>query len=192
MGNPGGSRQSAEFTFRCVPPRICFMLFDHDIRKSWQITNTRFNMQARDSLRTLRNVEAWVSNAGFDAYGIFRAIMPCTATITLPLVMRLNVEISWDTAFVNITTQIGEDWLLWSTRTTRWDEVNCSPPDIVYLQPPNQGPTIPAVVITDVTANHEQSSSSSTLPPLILDNQPIVISEEDRRLINQMIRPNVG
>ena len=165
IGNPGGSRQSAEFVFRAVPPRIVFTLFDHDIRASWQLTNTRFNMQARDSLRTLRNVEAWVSNAGFDARGTFRAIMPTSPIITLPLTLYLNVEISWDTAIVNITTQIDQDWVLWSTRAPRWGEINSPhPTEIVFPQPPNQASTVPAVVITDVTPNHE-ASSSSTNPP---------------------------
>ena len=183
IGNPGGSNQSAEFVFRSVPPRISFILFDHSIRRSWQITNTRFNMQARDSLRTLRNAEAWIMNAGFEARGDFRAIMPCSSTVTLPLVMRLNCEISWDQPFVNITTRIDNDWVLWSTRASRWDEINAPPPEIVYLPPhgqslttpvyfqqPNQTPSTPAVIITDVTedpdfqfSSHESSSSSTQM-----------------------------
>ena len=99
---------------------------------------------------------------------MFRAIMPTTPTITLPLALNLDVELSWGPIFLNITTQVRSDWLLWSTRAGMWVESTDGPPLLEFLQPPNNQDTArpvpprPAVEITDVTTTQDPSAGSST------------------------------
>ena len=157
-GNQGGSEQSAEMSFRSLPPLLVFTLWDHDTRQTWQLYNTRLNFQSRDSLRTLRNHDAWEIGRGFEGRGLFRAIEPTQSSTVLPLAIMLNVEISWDPVFLNITGQSGNDWLLWSTRAGAWAQPNHPPPLLVYLQAnpinPPEGRTT-HVRITEVNERNE-------------------------------------
>ena len=213
LGNRGQSHQSAEFTFRAVPPVLIFTLWDHDARQTWQLHNTRLNFQSRDSLRTLRNHEAWEIGRGFEARGVFRAILPTQSTITLPITITLNVEISWGPVFLNITGQSGQDWLLWSTRAGSWTHPNHPPPQfLVYLEPYTENPVpesgrITSVRITEVDDDYpnrrghelrdrsrsstdvddEEPSQSRNQAPIPIVSEPVQPRTPTRPLIRPVV-----
>ena len=177
-----------------LPLSISFRVWDFTLGRSWQLRNSRLNFQSRDGLDTLRNVAAWQSDRGMERHGALRAIMPSTPTITLPLTLNLHVELRWGSAFLNITTQVRNDWILRPTRAGSWEESTSGPPRIEFLQPPGgpaaQSPATarPRVGIINVTPAAGPSSGPSTdAPPP--ENVVEIIEEVDSTTAFQRNQP---
>lgn len=136
-GNAQGNRQSMEFVFRPMPPLMTIIIYDYGTRETWGIRQLCWNAQSRQSLASLRAVEAWRSNCGFDGHGEFRAISPTSLIDELPLVLSFDVEVSWFPGFANLTTQIGTTFSLFSVRpesgTGGWTRLQFGPPNVEYI-----------------------------------------------------------
>ena len=141
-GGRAGNRQSADFVFRLAPPLMEFTLYNWAARQSWMPVNTNWNPQSLGSLESLRPPDAWVMNSGIARTGKFRAVYPTTPTPMLPITISLTCEISWGSAFINITGQVSGEWLLFSMRPPQgrnWVQLDTRPPRVEYLMPCRRG-----------------------------------------------------
>ena len=199
-GNRDNHRQSAEFFFQPLPPKMVVIVYDYADRTTWGIQQDCWNAQSRLSLESLRPSEAWRMNCGFMGTGEFRAIRPTTVFDVLPLSISFNVEVSWFPAFANLTADVGSSYVLYSVRPAEgergWRRLDFGPPNVAYIRPEdltnhegNPPPTTePADPITLVqvtqntvinqTATIEVSSGSNDIP-----DDPITIVEENPRVV---------
>ena len=164
-GNPRDHRQALDFCFRIFPPWFRVTIIDYDLCETWTLTNNHFNLQARQSLESLRESQSWVLTNGFHANGRFRAIEPSTIILGNEIRLWMEVDINWNTAWVNITTESEGSHLLFSMRPPRgssaWGRARDRPPTVVYLR--EDGSPEPIAGHPPVEA--EQSRASSDPPP---------------------------
>ena len=139
QGDRSGNRESAEFVFRVTPPLFEFTFFEYSTRRTWFLRNTHWNLQARQSLESLQPPRAWVMNVGVRRVGEFRAIRPATPTPMLPLTVTFRCEISWGSAFVNLTTCVDGSYMLFSMRPPEsrpdWLRLDNRPPTVDFVTP---------------------------------------------------------
>ena len=167
-GNRQNHRQSADFEFRILPPWFRYTIIDWDERCTWTLTNNHFNLQSRESLESLRPSDSWTLTNGFRANGWFRAIEPATITLGNEIRVWLEVDINWNTAWINITGVVDGNHLLFSMRPPRgrssWIYGNERPPEPVYLRADGS----PEPIIgqpPEPQAAPDESRSSADVPP---------------------------
>ena len=163
-GNPWNHRQALDFCFRIFPPWFRVTIIDFDECETWTLTNNHFNIQARESLTSLRESQSWVLTNGFHANGWFRAIEPCTIIFGNEIRLWMEVDINWNTAWVNITTESQGSHLLFSMRPPRgssaWGRARDRPPPVVYLRADGS----PEPIVGHPPAETDQSRASSDPP----------------------------
>ena len=206
-GDRSQTRQSADLCFRIFPPWFRFSIIDWDRCESWTLTNNHFNLQARESLESLRPSDAWVLTNGFHGNGWFRAIEPCQITLGNAVRLWFEVDVNWNSAWINITTESEESHILMSMRPPRgsshWVRGRDRPPAVVFLREDGS----PEPIVAPAPVATEESRSSTDPPPDgvevtptlsnhdnhdAFENAPTEIIEEVIAGVHMFMRPPIG
>ena len=188
----GATRQSGRFTYRMMPPWMEFSLSDHDRRLTWTMSNSQFNTQSRSTLESLQPSRAWVSNVGMRAHGVFRIIEPTTVTPGIPTALEMNVQISWGPEFVNITTEVDGNHLLFSVRPpegTRngWRESRSPLPLPVFLRSDGTRMTDPPRSQQEARVSNHPGTTEPAPPVVVISNQAPPSNEEPSSSSNAVL-----
>ena len=176
----------AEIAIRLFPPYAAFTVYDHHAQITRTLSNTQYNFQSRETAAQTAPNQAWIMRSGMYCRGTFRMIEPPTIPPQALNILRLEVEVSWSPAFVNVRADLPPNFILCSLRPIRggnWIESRNPPPPYNWAVPRNVPQPEPVNQEEEEVNNHEEVEEDREVEEEVREQREeepnVVIVEDD-------------